>query len=359
MLDASALRHNFALLRAAVGSGVGVLAVVKANAYGHGASLVAPVLQQAGADWFGTATVEEAVELRQAGVTKPILVLTGAGRGDVPALLEHDLAVALLHPEMGEELAAAAASPLRVHLKIDSGMGRAGVLPEAIPELLERVSRAGNLAVEGVFSHFANADSVTGEYSEHQLRVFGQGLERLQAAGVRPRWVHLANSAATLSRPEAHFGLVRPGIALYGLPPAVSPAAGRFRPVMTLRTHVVQVKHLPSEFPISYGQTFVTRRPSKIALLPVGYADGYGRSLSNRASVLIRGQRAPVVGTVCMDMTMIDVTEVNGAERGDEVVLWGEQEGAVLSVRELAAWQDTIDYEILNRVGRRVPRVLC
>jgi alanine racemase len=332
--------------------------VVKANAYGHGAALVAPVLQDAGADWFGTATVDEAVELRQAGVTKPILVLTGAGRGDVAAVLEHDLAVAVLHPEMGEEIAAVAARPVRVHLKIDSGMGRAGVVPDAIPGLVERLSNAGKLAIEGVFSHFANADSVTGEYSEHQFRVFRQGLDRLQAAGVQPRWVHLANSAATLSRSEAHFSLVRPGIALYGLPPEVSAVAAGFRPVMTLLTHIVQVKDLPPEFPISYGQTFVTRRSSKIAVLPVGYADGYGRALSNRASVLVRGQRAPVVGTVCMDMTMIDVTDVAGAERGDEVVLWGEQQGSTLSVRELAAWQGTIDYEILNRVGRRVPRVL-
>jgi alanine racemase len=358
-IDAAALRHNFALLRAAVAPGVGILAVVKANGYGHGAKLVAPILERAGADWLGVATVEEGVELRAAGVRKPILVLTGAAGMDVPVLLQHRLSVALLHRDMARDLAAAAgARRLPVHIKVDTGMGRIGVLPAELLELLHEVQRAAAFEVEGVFSHFANADSVDREYSDYQLRVFHQALETMAAAGERPRWVHLANSAATLARPDTHFSLVRPGIALYGVPPAPAQAAASLRPAMRLVSRIWQLKRMPSEFPVSYGQTFVTRRPSVIAVLPIGYADGYDRRLSNRGCVLVHGQRAPVVGAVCMDLTMVDVTDVNGVQVGDEVVLWGRQGSAEITVAEVAQWQGTIAYEVLNRLGRRVPHVL-
>jgi len=220
------------------------------------------------------------------------------------------------------------------------------------------VRRAGRFHIEGIFSHFANADSVDREYSDYQLKVFRQAVETLAAASEWPRWVHMANSAATLSRPDAHFTMVRPGIVLYGVPPAPSFADSAFRPAMRLVTHIIELKAVPSEFPISYGQTFVTRRPSVIATLPIGYADGYSRKLSNRASVLVHGQRAPVIGAVCMDLTMVDVTEVAGVRLGDEVVLWGRQNGAEINVTEVAAWQETIAYEVLTAVGKRVPRIL-
>jgi alanine racemase len=240
-------------------------------------------------------------------------------------------------------------------------MGRVGVLPAELPALLDEIRRAGTFVVEGVFSHFANADSVDRDYSDYQLAAFRQAVAALEAAGQRPRWVHIANSAAVLTRPDTHFSMVRPGIALYGVSPVVPAAASltkRLRPVMRLVTHVWQLKAVPSEFPISYGQTFVTRRPSMIATLPIGYADGYSRTLSNRASVLIRGQRAPVVGRVCMDLTMVDVTDIGGVQLGDEVVLWGSQNGAEISVSEVAGWQETIPYEVLTGVGKRVPRIL-
>jgi alanine racemase len=358
-IDAAGLRANLGAVRAALPAHVAVLAVVKANAYGHGAALVAPIFEAAGADYLGVATIEEAVELRSAGVRKPTLVLTGATAGDVDACHEHQLSIALLHREMVPELAGAPGStPLHVHIKIDTGMGRIGVLPADLPALLDDVRRTGRFHIDGIFSHFANADSVDRQYSDYQLKVFRQALETAAAAGARPRWVHIANSAATLSHPDAHFTMVRPGIILYGIPPGPRFTGDGFRPAMRLVTHILELKVVPSGFPVSYGQTFVTRRPSLIATLPIGYADGYSRRLSNRAAVLIRGQRAPVVGAVCMDLTMVDVTEVSGVELGDEVVLWGWQNGAEISVTEVAAWQETIAYEVLTGVGQRVPRIL-
>jgi alanine racemase len=359
VIDAAALRANFALARSAVPSFVAVLAVVKADAYGHGAALVAPILEAAGADWFGVATVEEGIELRDSGVRKPILVLTGAAAGDVGALREHRLSVAILHREMARELARALnGHRLGVHLKVDTGMGRIGVLPSELPALLEELRRTGSFTIEGVFSHFANADRVDQEYSDYQLKVFQGAVETLHAAGERPRWIHLANSAATLSRTDAYFTMVRPGIVLYGVAPAPTLRPAGLCPAMRLVTRIVQLKSVPSEFSVSYGQTFVTRRPSVVAVLPIGYADGYGRGLSNRASVLIRGQRAPVIGSVCMDLTMVDVTDVPGVRLGDEAVLWGQQHGAEISVAEVAEWQGSITYEVLTRLGKRVPRVL-
>jgi alanine racemase len=308
---------------------------------------------------LGVATVEEGVEIRAVGARKPILVLTGAARGDVEALLEHRLSVAILHRDMVRDLASdVGARRLPVHIKIDTGMGRLGVLPADVPALVDELQRAGCFEIEGVFSHFANADGVTRDYSDYQMRGFRQALDALTAAGVQPRWTHIANSAATLSRPDTHLSLVRPGIALYGVPPAATPTSTALRPVMRLVSRIVQLKRVPSEFPVSYGQTFVTRRPSALAVLPIGYADGYARALSNRACVLVRGRRAPVVGAVCMDLTMVDVTDVEGVQLGDEVVLWGRQNGAEISVAEVAEWQGSISYEVLTRLGKRVPRIM-
>jgi len=358
-IDAGALRHNFLQLRAALPSTTAILAVVKADGYGHGATLVTPVLERAGADWLGVATVEEGIEIRTAGARTPILVLTGAASGDVPALIEHRLSVAVLHRDMVRDLASRlGAQRLPVHIKVDTGMGRLGVLPADVPELVTELQRAGCFDIEGIFSHFGNADGVTRDYSDYQLRGFRQAVDAVTAAGVRPRWIHIANSAAVLSRADTHWSLVRPGIALYGVPPASATAPSGLRPAMRLVTKIVQLKRVPSEFPVSYGQTFVTRRPSVLAVLPVGYADGYARALSNRAAVLVHGRRAPVVGAVCMDLTIVDVTDIEGVQLGDEVVLWGRQNGAEISVAEVADWQGSISYEVLTRVGKRVPRIL-
>lgn len=357
-IDATALRRNYTLLRERLPRDVFILPVVKADGYGHGATLVTPVLAQAGADAFGVATVAEGIELREAGVTQPVLVLAGALGGDVKTALAFRLSVAVVDEHMARDLAAAARSVrLPVHLKLDSGMGRLGVTSEALPGFLAALRDLPQLDVEGVFSHFGDADSVASPHADHQQKVFCRQVEAVRAAGFRPRWIHLANSAASLTRPDSHWNLVRPGIVLYG---AVPECARGFEaePVMHLRTRIWQLKAIPAGCPVSYGQTYVTRRPSRIAILPVGYADGYDRSLSNRGEVLVRERRAPIIGRVCMDLTVVDVTDVPGAVVGDEVVLWGRQGDATLSVNEVAAWQDSIPYEVLTRVGKRVPRVL-
>jgi len=379
VIDATALRENILRVRAALAPAVSLLAVVKADGYGHGAKLVAPIFDAAGADWFGVATVEEGVELREAGIRKPILILTGASGGDVKAVRGYQFSVAVLHRDMARDLAQAWVAAesngrrLPVHIKIDTGMGRLGVLPGELPALLAEIQRCGCLEIAGVFSHFANADKVDREYSDYQLQVFRQALHVVAQAGEQPRWVHLANSAATLTRPDTHFSLVRPGIALYGVAPERLPGLPSLRPAMRLVSKIIQLKEVPSEFPVSYGQAFVTRRPSLLAVVPIGYADGYSRALSNRAAVLVHGQRAPVVGAVCMDLTIVDVTEVDRVRIGDEVVLWGSQGNAAITVEEVAEWQGapaqdpkahgsgtlgSVTYEVLTRLGKRVPRVL-
>jgi len=357
VIDTTALRHNFAVTRSRVPATVDVLAVVKANAYGHDATIVAPVLESCGAAAFGVATLGEAVELREAGIERPILVLGGGNRRDVATLVEYRLSVAVVDAAMARDLTAASRrGPLRVHLKVETGMGRLGTPPDDLPKVLEILRHSDDVEIEGVFSHFANADDVFTPHCEGQFGAFRHALAVLSAAGVAPRWRHLANSAATLVRPETHFDMVRPGIALYGLvPPCVRDVD--LRPVMRVVTHVLQVKELAAGSPVSYAQNFTTQRPSRIAVLPVGYADGYSRALSNRAQVLVRGVRVPVVGNVCMDLTMVDVTDVPGVAPGDEVVLWGTQAGATISADDVGSWQGSIGYEVLNRLGKRVPRL--
>jgi alanine racemase len=357
-IDVAALRSNYSYIRGLVRPDVSILTVVKANAYGHGAAICGPTFEKAGAEWLGVATVGEAVELRNAGVNIPILVLAGAGGRDVGTLHKFRLTIALLDAEMARDLAAAASgTQIHVHLKIDTGMGRIGVLPEELPALIDTIRSAGVFAIDGVFSHFGNADDVTGEHCDVQFDRFGRALNTLKSLGVDPPWVHLANSAATLCRHETHFSMVRPGIALYGIVPPGTPAP-ELKPVMRLVSHILQIRELPAEYPVSYAQTFVTRRPSRIAVLPIGYADGYSRRLSNKAEVLVRGRRVPVVGRVCMDLTMADVTDVEGARAGDEVVLWGRQGDAEITVNEIAEWQDTVPYEVVNQLGKRVPRLI-
>lgn len=336
-----------------------MLAVVKADGYGHDARLVAPILAAAGANLFGVATVEEGVALRQARITQPIVVLAGAGVDAIDSLIEHDLRVALIDAHMARSVGRALGSrTLAVHIKIDTGMSRLGVAPSGLPEVIEVLSQTPALSVEGVFSHLADADDCDTPFADAQLALFREAVAILDRAPMRPRWVHLSNSVATLTRPDMHFNLVRPGIALYGITPAAARASTKLRPVMSLRTRIWQLKSVPAECAVSYGQTFITRRPTRIAVLPIGYADGYGRALSNRGQVLVRGRRAPIIGRVCMDLTLVDVTDIPAVEPNDEVVLWGADGDASLTVAEVGAWQDSIGYEVLTRLGKRIPRLL-
>ena len=353
----SALRHNCRRVRELVGPGVAVLAVVKADAYGHGAVPAARAFRQAGAWGLGVSSVAEGVELRRAAVPGPILVLGGLFAGDERDAVEHELAVAVWDAERARSLAAVARRAGRtvpVHVKVDTGMTRLGLDVGAVREFAELVRTLDGLDVAGVFSHFASADAVDTAEARAQATRFERAVAALATGGLRPPLVHLANSAAVLSAPAAHFTMVRPGIMLYGYPPAPHLAArAGVVPAMRLRTAIAQTRRVAAGTPVSYAGTFATTRPSTIATLPVGYADGYHRLASNRASVIVRGRRAPVAGRVCMDHTMIDVTDVPDARAGDPVGLFGDGIGA----DELAGWCETIAYEMLTAVGRRVPRV--
>lgn len=359
-VDLAALRWNFQQVRERIGPGVKVLAVVKANAYGHGALGVAKALADAGSESFGVATLEEGIELRAGGIEAPILVLAGVYLEQLGELVECRLTPAICEAETLKQLEREARRrglTLNFHLKVDTGMGRIGLRAEDVDSWLSELGRLQALRLEGLFSHFSRAESVEGSYTQEQLQAFQRVLQRLRSAGYDPPLIHLANSAAVIALPSAHFTMVRPGLMLYGAYPSPEMASQvTLRPVLTWKTRVLQLKKVPKGSSISYGQTFVTQRESLIATLPVGYADGYHRLLSNRGEVLIRRRRAPIVGRICMDLTMVDVTDVSGVTQGDEVVLLGAQGEATIAADEMAGWAETISYEIFTSIGPRVPR---
>ena len=360
-VDLNALGWNFRQIRSKVGSQVKVLSMVKANGYGHGAAAISKALAAEGSDAFGVATTEEGVELRQAGICTPILVLAGAYPDQVDQFFDNSLTPVIHALASLEELDAIVhrrKKSLNVHLKIDTGMGRIGLLAAEFNSWLPKIKTLKALKIEGVFSHFSHAESVEGSYTRQQLRTFQGIVERLRAEGIFPSLVHLANSAATITLPQAYFDMVRPGLMLYGIYPSPAMASQIcLKPVLSWKTRILQLKKVPAGSSISYGQTFVTKRESFIATLPIGYADGYPRLLSNRGEVLVTGKRAPVAGRVCMDLTMIDVIDIGKIQQGDEVVLLGRQGDAEISADDMAAWADTISYEILTSIGARVPRI--
>jgi alanine racemase len=359
-VDLDALVWNFRQIRSKVGPRVKVLSMVKANGYGHGAPAVAKALAAAGNDAFGVAILEEGVELRQAGIQAPILVLAGAYPDQVDQFFDNRLTPVIHALENAKELDRAAHGrnkTFNVHLKVDTGMGRLGFLAGEIDSWLPKIKKFKALKIEGVFSHFSHAESVEGSYTRQQLRLFQRVVEQLHDAGIAPL-AHLANSAATITLPAAYFDMVRPGLMLYGVYPSPAMASQiSLKPVLSWKTRILQLKQVPAGSSISYGQTFITQRESLIATLPIGYADGYPRLLSNRGEVLVSGKRAPVAGRVCMDLTMIDVTDIEKIQPGDEVVLLGRQGDAEISADEMAAWANTISYEILTSISNRVPRI--
>jgi alanine racemase len=360
-VDHHALRWNLRQIRERVGSRVKILAMVKANAYGHGAAAVAKTLAEAGADAFGVATLEEGIELRLSGIRAPVLVLAGAYADQLADFLAHSL-TPVVH-DLGrlkalEESVKKRGTTLNVQLKIDTGMGRLGLVAAECDSWIGELKNLSALNIEGVFSHFSHAESVEGDYTRKQLESFNLIVERLRSENIRPALVHLANSAATITLPPAYFQMVRPGIMLYGIYPSPAMAADiSLKPVLEWKTKILQLKKVPAGASISYGETFIAKRESNIATLPIGYADGYPRLLSNRGEVLVGGQRASVAGRVCMDLTMVDVTDIRNVKQGDEVVLLGRQGDAEISADQIAAWANTISYEILTSISARVPRI--
>ncbi len=361
-INLDALEHNLALIKKSAGGTKSVLAVVKADAYGHGAVRVARSLAVGGADFLGVATCEEGAELRQAAITTPIIVLGGAFPDQGPCVRDYDLIPVVYNLESAQELSrSAGGSPIKVHVKIDTGMGRLGILPGQIRPFFQALSQLRGLEIHGVLTHLAdtNGDShAKNEFTRRQIAVFQQSIDELARMGIYPPYTHLANSAAIMAEVSHACNLVRPGIMLYGIYPSkgMKQTVG-LEPAMRLTSRIVSLKEVTRGTTVSYGRTFTCERESRIAALPIGYADGYSRALSNRGEVLVQGKRAPVAGVVCMDMTMIDVTGIPGVALYDEVVLLGSQGTEQITAQELADRTHTIPYEVLCAVSARVPRV--
>ncbi|MEW5961661.1 MAG: alanine racemase [Chloroflexota bacterium] len=360
-IDLGAIRHNVKAVKAHLGPQVGVMAVVKANAYGHGAEPVARAALLAGADWLAVNRVEEGVALRQAGVRARILVLGYCLPTQAAIVVKYNLTPAVTTLAAASALADQAgpgARPFPVHLKIDTGMGRFGLLPEEVVDFARALQELPALLLEGIFSHLATADEADPTFSRQQLRVYQEVLAALETAGIRIPLKHLANSAAAMVLPQAHYNLVRLGIAMYGLPPSQGvnwPVT--LRPAMTLKTRLVRLRLLPAGAAVGYGRTYIAPAPTAIALAPVGYGDGYPRLCSNRGAMLVRGKRAPIAGRVSMDQTSLDVSGIEGVTLHDEVVVLGRQGEAEITATEVAGWAETINYEIVTGLAARVPRI--
>ena len=360
-IDLAALRHNFLEIRRVVGDACDILAVVKADAYGHGVAGVVPALADAGADIFGVALVEEGVELRRLGIKQPILVLGSAFPGQEGDLLEYDLTPVIYDLATAHRLdgfAGNAKATIDYHLKVDTGMGRLGFRLEPLDEVLAALKNLSNLNMTGLMTHLAVADEPERPLTSAQCEAFTGVAARVAGHGFSPRYRHIANSAGIYSHALSECNLVRPGICLYGgLTGGPYAEALSQRPVMRLVSQVAQLKDIPRGEGVSYGHRFVAVRRSRIAAVPVGYADGYNRLLTNRGDVLIHGRRAPVAGTVCMDWILVDVTDLPDIQVGDRVTLLGRDGDAFISAEEWAEKIDTITYEVFCGISRRVPRV--
>jgi alanine racemase len=360
-IDLDAVAHNVAAITQHVGERVIVMAVVKANAYGHGAEPVARAALESGATWLAVNRLDEGVALRQAGIDAPILVMGYTLAAGASKAVAHDLRLTVTSTALAEALSTAAiheGKSVPIHVKIDTGMGRFGLMPTEVLNFVRYVCRLSGLKLEGAFTHCAVADSADKNYTRQQYAVFLEVMAGLEKEGLRVPIQHIANSAATFDVPEMHLDAVRCGIAVYGLHPSsqVKPALP-LRPALELKSRVGRVCTLSAGSGISYGHTFVTDRPTLVGLVPVGYGDGYLRLNSNRGAVLIRGQRAPIRGRVCMDQFVVEISDIPAVRPDDEVVLIGRQGDDVLSAEEVAAWGETINYEVVTQLMPRVPRV--
>jgi alanine racemase len=359
-IDLAAVVANYHALRA-LALKAEFMAVVKADAYGHGAVEVSHTLAREGCRHFGVTTLAEAKELRASGLKERIYVMGGFFAQEAPELVELDVVPFVADQAALPVLDSAAAGHVGgfpIHLKLDTGATRLGITADELPGAIQTLKHCRHLNVEGVCTLLASAADPSSPVTQAQLGAFRRGVEMLREAGFAPRYLHVANSAATVLRADSHLDMIRVGLALYGLPPV--PAVintVKLTPVMTFKTRLLQIKRVAAGTGVSYGHTFVTSRPSVIGVLPVGYADGYRRGLQNGGEVIIRGCRVPVVGAVCMDLTMVDLTDLPEATAGDPVVLWGGSAPDAISANDVAHQVATIPYELLCMVGRRVPRV--
>lgn len=349
------LLYNIRQLKKLLPRHVMFMAVVKADAYGHGAVAVSKAIEKE-VDYLSVAKISEALELKAAGIKMPILILSETSPQNAKSVVENGFVQTVYTARFARALSAAAASlskKARIHIKVDTGMGRIGAQPGEVAALLREISKLPNLKIEGVFTHLARAEGKDG-FSDRQINIFRKAVSDIDTHGLI---LHCANSAGVLNHKESHFNMVRVGIAMYGLyPPGGSRNIVYLKPALEFKTKVVYLKKVPAGTPLSYGSTYRTKKATVIATLPVGYADGLPRALSNKGSVLIAGKRYPIVGRICMDLTLVDIGNTN-VKIGDEVVLIGKQGRQEISVDEIAAQADTINYEIVCGIGKRVPRI--
>ncbi|MFX3625443.1 MAG: alanine racemase [Ectobacillus sp.] len=362
-ISLAALEGNAAKFREYISSKTRLMAVVKADGYGHGAVEAARAALRGGADYLATAIVDEAIALREAGITEPILILGYTPVRSINVALSHQLTLTIFDDDVLNEIIAQAAAlqkTARIHIKVDTGMSRIGVTSaEAALQLAKQAITAPFVQLEGIFTHFANADSEDPAYTYEQFRKFLSITELLESRGIHIPLKHCCNSAATMLFPEFHLDMVRVGIALYGLYPGstLKKHPLQLTQAMSLKTKVAAVKTIPAGQPVSYGCTNVSKQERRIATLPIGYADGLSRLLSNRGEVLLKGKYMPIAGRVCMDQTMIDVTTADLCQPGDEITLFGGDGRSFQSVDRLAELMGTINYEVICLIGKRVPRI--
>lgn len=361
-IDIDAITHNYRQIKKSIPSYTEIMAVVKADAYGHGAIKIAQTLQEEGVDYLAVAIAAEGAQLREEGIKIPILVLGYTPASSVGILIKNDLTQTIFSYEMAKYISYEASKlgkKIKIHIKIDTGMGRIGFLPHptSIEEIIE-INKLPNIELEGIYTHFSSADEEDQTYTKKQNSIFNGFLKELGEVGIDAPIIHAANSAAIIMHKYTHANMVRLGISLYGHYPsevAKSYAIGLL-PSMSLKSQIVHVKKVPKGEKIGYNRKHTTDQTTKIATIPIGYADGYSRGLSNKGRVLIRGEYAPIVGNICMDQFMVDVTHINYVAVGDEVVLFGKQNSKEITVEEIADILNTISYEVICMIGKRIPR---
>lgn len=369
-VDLKAIAHNVQALRKITSSKARLMAVVKADAYGHGVLQVTRQALENGADVLAVARLNEGIQLRKAGFDVPILIFGYTPPKHAKQLVEFDLTQTVWSFKTAAALGAEVASgrPIKIHLKVDTGMGRLGLLPDCFRKAsatkialqeVESIASLPGLELEGIYTHFAAADSADKSYAKKQFEIFLDFLDQLRKAGLAIPVRHAANSAALIDMPETHLDLVRPGISIYGLYPSDEVDKSRIllKPAMSLKARIVHLKQVPAGFKVSYSMTYETSKPTTIASVPIGYADGFSRLLSNQSYMLVGGCRAPIVGRVCMDQTMLDVGHVPDVKLEDEVVIFGKQQDESIFVDEIAASINTINYEIVSSLTARIPKI--
>ena len=359
-IDLGILEENLQVIKSRITAGTKMLCVVKANAYGHGAVEVSRKLEKTGVDYLGVATVDEGIELREKGIRLPILVMSGLFPWDkIGPVIKNELSMVIYDARMLEKIVDTCSSfekPLSVHIKVDTGMGRLGFSVGDMSFVGHQLRSVRNIVCEGLMSHFASSE-IRDDYGLQQVASFHEARLALTDIGVKPSIAHMANSGGMIEYPEAHFDMVRVGISLYGSYPASNLAEKlRLKQVMKFVTKIALIRELPAGKALSYGRTYVTEKKRRIAYIPVGYADGYPRSLSNKGFVLIKDIKCSIVGAVCMDWSLVDITAVDGVDVGEEVILLGQGNTQTVTANEIAEHAGTIPYEILCKISKRVPR---